>query len=170
MDPQTPSRRLDDSMPTKSTPKPKAKSVSSASKPSKAAPKSKSPTKARKTATPSSSGDWRVQTLDQMRKLIFEADPEMVEEQKWIKPTRPLGVPLWSHDGMVCTGEMYKQVVKLTFAYGASLPDPAGLFNTGFGGGTRRAIDIPEGAKVDARAFKALVKAAVALNASKKKR
>jgi hypothetical protein len=105
-----------------------------------------------------------------MRALILEADPEMNEERKWVKPTRPLGVPLWSHHGMVCTGEMYKQAVKLTFAYGASLPDPGRLFNASLEGGTRRAIDIPEGAQVDARAFKALVKAAVALNASKKKR
>jgi len=153
-----------------SKPKPKAKGVSSASKPRKAATKSKSPAKSRAIAKPASAGDWRAETLAHMRALIFEADPDMVEERKWVKPTKPLGVPLWSHDGMICTGEMYKQVVKLTFAYGASLSDPAGLFNSGLGGGTRRAIDIPEGAKVDARAFKALVKAAVALNASKKKK
>ena len=157
-------------MPSKPEPKPKAKGASSASKPRKAATKSKSPPKARATTKSASAGDWRVEMLARMRTLIFEADPEMIEERKWVKPTKPLGVPLWSHDGMVCTGEMYKQVVKLTFAYGASLPDPARLFNSSLGGGTRRAIDIPEGTQVDARAFKALVKAAVALNASKKKR
>lgn len=156
-------------MPSKPKPKPKAKGASSASKPRKAATKSKSPMKVGAPAKPSSPGDWRAQTLAHLRALIFEADPEMIEEQKWVKPTRPLGVPLWSHNGMVCTGEMYKQVVKLTFAYGASLPDPARLFNSSLAGGTRRAIDIPEGAKVDARAFKALVKAAVARNASNKK-
>ena len=155
-------------MPSK--PKPKATRVPSASKPRKAATKAKSPKKADLAVKPSSTGDWRAQTLAQLRDLILEADPQMIEEQKWIKPTRPLGVPLWSHDGMVCTGEIYKQVVKITFAYGASLPDPTGLFNSSLGGGTRRAIDIAEGAKVDGRAFKALVKAAVALNVSKKKR
>ena len=93
-----------------------------------------------------------------MRALILEADPGMAEEQKWKNP-------VWSHDGIVCTGETYKKAVKLTFAKGASLPDPAGLFNVQPGGATRRAIDIPEGEKVDARAFKALIKAAVALNA-----
>jgi hypothetical protein len=99
-----------------------------------------------------------------MRALILEADPEMTEECKWIKPTNPLGVPVWSHAGIVCTGEAYTQVVKLTFARGASLPDPSRLFNSSLEGNTRRAIDIHEGEKVDARAFKALVKAAVARN------
>ena len=109
--------------------------------------------------------DWRAEILDRMRALILEADPAMVEERKWKKPSnRMAGVPVWSHDGIVCTGETYKQVVKLTFAHGASLPDPARLFNAGLEGGTRRAIDISEGEKVDARAFKALVKAAVVLN------
>jgi hypothetical protein len=109
--------------------------------------------------------DWREETLARMRALIREADPEMIEERKWRKASNAMaGVPVWSHDGIVCTGETYKKVVKLTFARGASLPDPSRLFNSSLEGGTRRAIDIPEGAKVDARAFKALVKAAVALN------
>jgi hypothetical protein len=114
--------------------------------------------------------DWRSETLDRMRKLIEEADPDIVEEAKWVKPSNPAGVPTWSHDGIVCTGETYKEYVKLTFMQGASLEDPAGLFNAGFGGGTRRAIDIREGEKVDARAFKALVRAAVDLNGAKAKR
>ena len=110
------------------------------------------------------SGDWREETLARMRALILEADPEMVEESKWVKRTNPLGVPVWSHGGIVCTGEAYKGAVKLTFARGAALPDPSRLFNSSLEGGTRRAIDIHEGDKVDARAFKALVKAAVARN------
>ena len=105
-------------------------------------------------------GDWRAETFVRMRKLILDADPEMVEEVKW------LGVPVWSHDGIVTTGEIYAKVVKLTFAKGAKVPDPAGLFNSSLEGNTRRAIDIREGEKVDAAAFKALVKAAVALNRS----
>ena len=108
--------------------------------------------------------DWREETLARMRALILEADPEMIEERKWIKPSNPLGVPVWSHNGIVCTGETYTKVVKLTFARGASLPDPSRLFNAGLEGNTRRAIDIHEGEKVDAGAFKALVKSAVALN------
>jgi hypothetical protein len=109
-------------------------------------------------------GGWRGETLARMRALILEADPEMTEECKWIKPTNPLGVPVWSHAGIVCTGEAYTQAVKLTFARGASLPDPSRLFNSSLEGNTRRAIDIHEGEKVDAGAFKALVKAAVAQN------
>ena len=110
-------------------------------------------------------GDWREETLDRMRALILEADPEMSEERKWKKASNAMrGVPVWSHHGIVCTGETYTKVVKLTFAQGASLPDPRGLFNASLEGGTRRAIDIPEGEQVDARAFKALVKAAVARN------
>jgi hypothetical protein len=110
---------------------------------------------------------WREETLARMRGLILEADPEMVEERKWKKPSNGMvGVPVWSHDGIVCTGETYTQVVKLTFAYGASLPDPSRLFNASLDGATRRAIDIREGETVDARAFKALVKAAVARNAA----
>ena len=110
-------------------------------------------------------GDWRGQTLSRMRKLIKEADPDVVEEVKWVKPTNP-GVPTWSHDGIICTGETYKSVVKLTFAKGASLKDPAKLFNSSLAGNTRRAIDIHEGEKIDAGAFKALIRAAVALNIS----
>ena len=110
-------------------------------------------------------GDWRGETLSRMRKLIREADPDVVEEVKWVKPTNP-GTPTWSHDGIICTGETYKSVVKLTFAKGASLKDPAKLFNSSLEGNTRRAIDIHEGEKVDAGAFKALIRAAVALNAS----
>lgn len=111
-----------------------------------------------------SSGGWRRETLARMRKLILEAAPDMVEERKWVKPSTPSGVPVWSHDGIVCTGEVYKDKVKLTFARGASLPDPAHLFNASLEGNTRRAIDIHEGERLEARAFKALVKAAVALN------
>ena len=99
-----------------------------------------------------------------MRKLILEADPEMNEERKWKKASNPDGVPVWSHDGIVCTGETYKNAVKLTFARGASIPDPKKLFNSSLEGNTRRAIDIHEGETVDARAFKALIKAAVAAN------
>jgi hypothetical protein len=106
-------------------------------------------------------GDWRGKTLGRMRKLIKEADPEVVEEWKW-------GTPVWSHDGLICTGETYKKVVKLTFAKGASLKDPARLFNSSLDGNVRRAIDIPEGEEVDASAFKALVRQAVAFNRSGK--
>ena len=114
--------------------------------------------------------DWREDTLSHMRKLILEADPEMTEERKWKKPSNMSGVPVWSHDGIVCTGETYKQAVKLTFARGASLPDPSHLFNSSLDGGTRRAIDIREGENVDAKAFKALIKAAVAENGKKAKK
>jgi hypothetical protein len=110
-------------------------------------------------------GDWRGETLSRMRKLIREADPEVVEEWKWVKATNP-GTPVWSHDGGICTGETYKSVVKLTFFKGASLSDPAKLFNSSLEGNTRRAIDIHEGEEVDADAFKELIRAAVALNAS----
>jgi len=112
----------------------------------------------------STSGDWRHETLSHLRGLILEAAPGVVEEQKWRKPANPAGVPTWSLDGLLCTGETYKDKVKLTFAKGASLDDPAKLFNAGDKGGTRRAIDVREGERVDAGAFKALVKAAVALN------
>jgi hypothetical protein len=108
-------------------------------------------------------GDWRGETLARMRKLIKEADPEVIEEWKW------MGTPVWSHDGIICTGESYKKVVKLTFAKGAALKDPAGLFNSSMDGNVRRAIDIPEGESVNAAAFKALVREAVALNSSKVK-
>lgn len=105
-------------------------------------------------------GDWRGETLSRMRQLIREADPDVVEEWKW------RGTPVWSHAGILCTGESYKSIVKLTFARGASLEDPARLFNSSLDGNVRRAIDIHEGEEVDAEAFKALVRAAVALNAS----
>jgi hypothetical protein len=112
-------------------------------------------------------GDWRGSTLSRMRKLIKQADPEAVEEWKWVSPTKP-GTPVWSHDGIICTGESYKNVVKLTFARGASLKDPARLFNSSLDGNVRRAIDIHEGEDVDESAFKALVCEAVALNDSGK--
>lgn len=105
-------------------------------------------------------GDWRGKTLAELRKLIHEADPKVVEEWKW-------GVPVWSHDGIICTGETYKKAVKLTFAKGASVKDPKGLFNSSLEGNTRRAIDFAEGVKIDATAFKALIRAAVAVNKSK---
>jgi hypothetical protein len=111
--------------------------------------------------------DWRGKTLARMRALIKEADPDVVEEWKWAKATSP-GTPVWSHDGIICTGESYKSVVKLTFAKGASLSDPARLFNSSLDGNVRRAIDIREGDEVDARAFKTLIREAVALNSSAK--
>ena len=110
-------------------------------------------------------GDWRGETLGRMRTLIREADPDVVEEWKWVKPASP-GTPVWSHDGLICTGESYKSVVKLTFSKGASLADPARLFNSSLDGNTRRAIDIHEGEEVDGSAFKALIRQAVALNSS----
>jgi hypothetical protein len=109
-------------------------------------------------------GDWRGKTLARMRKLIQEADPDVVEEVKW------MGTPVWSHEGILCTGETYKSVVKLTFAKGASLKDPARLFNSSLDGNTRRAIDIPEGAEVDASAFKKLILEAIAVNSAAKAR
>ena len=112
-------------------------------------------------------GDWRGQTLRRMRALIKQADPDVVEEWKWVKPTKP-GTPVWSHDGIICTGESYKNVVKLTFAKGASLKDPAHLFNSSLDGRVRRAIDIHEGEDVDPSAFKTLVRQAVALNGAGK--
>jgi len=108
-------------------------------------------------------GDWRGEMLKRIRALIKEADPEVVEEWKW------RGVPVWEHDGIICTGETYKAFVKLTFAKGAALADPAGLFNSSLDGNVRRAIDIAEGAKINEKALKALIRAAVELNASKKK-
>ena len=165
--------------------KPKAKGTSRANKPRQSATKSKSPPKAgakaagmtsreRATGKPASRlidqrirdlGGWRGEALARMRALILEADPEMTEEWKW------MGTPVWSHHGNVCTGEAYTKVVKLTFARGARIPDPSRLFNSSLEGNTRRAIDIHEGEKVDAGAFKALVKAAVAQNGpSAKKR
>ncbi|MCB9857433.1 MAG: DUF1801 domain-containing protein [Phycisphaerales bacterium] len=112
--------------------------------------------------------DWRSETIARIRSLIKQVDPDVVEEVKWRKPSNPDGVPVWSHDAMICTGETYKDKVKLTFAKGASLEDPTGLFNASLDGNTRRAIDLFEGDKIDAKAFKALVRAAVALNGSAK--
>jgi hypothetical protein len=109
-------------------------------------------------------GDWRGEMLARLRKLIKEADPGIVEEVKWRKPSNPLGVPVWEHDGIVCTGETYKTTVKLTFAKGAALEDPSRLFNSSLEGNTRRAIDFQEGGKIDEKALKALIRAAVALN------
>src|SRR4051794_20353821 len=110
--------------------------------------------------------DWRTVLLDQIRALIQEADPKMIEEQKWKKQTNPAGVPVWSHDGIVCTGETYKAAVKMTFAKGASLKDPARLFNSSLDGNTRRAIDFKEGDKINEKALKALIRAGGALNAA----
>jgi hypothetical protein len=111
-------------------------------------------------------GDWRGDVLSRLRALIMEADPAMTEEWKWRKPSNPGGVPTWSHNGLVCTGETYKSVVKMTFAKGASLADPSGLFNSSLEGNTRRAIDFREGDELDEEALKALIRAAVALNTS----
>ena len=110
-------------------------------------------------------GDWRGETLARLRALIQQADPDVVEEWKWKKPSNP-GVPVWSHDGIICTGETYKSVVKLTFFKGASLDDPSGLFNASLEGNTRRAIDVHEGDEIDEKAFVALISAAVSLNES----
>jgi hypothetical protein len=160
--------------------KPKAKGASRASKPRK----SESPSKAGAQAKPvaeaqranqnaasrlideriRSLGGWRAEILAEVRRLIHLADPEIVEECKWIKPTNPFGVTVWSHAGIISTGEVYKQVVKLTFARGASLEDPRGLFNSSLEGNTRRAIDIREGEVLDAEPFKALIQAAIAEN------
>jgi len=112
-------------------------------------------------------GDWRGEMLSHLRALIEQADPEVVEERKWKKPSNPRGVPVWSHSGIICTGETYKSAVKLTFANGAALDDPAGLFNSSLDGNVRRAIDFREGDKVNEKALKALIRAAVALNTSK---
>lgn len=115
-------------------------------------------------------GDWRGEVLARLRKLIHEADPEMAEAVKWRKPSNPAGVPVWEHAGIVCTGETYKEYVKLTFANGAALEDPAKLFNASLTGGTRRAIDIRKGEMPDEVAFRALVHEAVTLNVAKKAR
>jgi hypothetical protein len=122
----------------------------------------------KKAEGPAAPTNWREATLERVRALVLEAEPEMTEERKWKKPSNGMvGVPVWSHNGIVCTGEIYKAVVKLTFAKGAGLPDPSGLFNSSLDGNTRRAIDIREGEQIDADAFKALVKAAAALNAKR---
>jgi hypothetical protein len=111
--------------------------------------------------------DWREQTLDRIRALVLEADPDMIEERKWRKPSNGMaGVPVWSHDGIVCTGETYKNAVKMTFAKGAFVKDPAGLFNSSLEGNLRRAIDFHEGDTINEKALKALVKDAVKLNSS----
>jgi hypothetical protein len=110
------------------------------------------------------SGDWKGELLSRLRSLIMEADPGMTEERKWVKPSNPAGIPTFSHDGLACTGETYKGVVKKTFAKGAALPDPSGLFNSSLEGNTRRAIDFREGDELDEGALKALIRAAVALN------
>lgn len=114
-------------------------------------------------------GDWRGETLRRIREIIREADPDVVETVKWRKPSNPSGVPAWEHEGILCTGETYRAYVKLTFANGASLDDPAGLFNSSLEGNTRRAIDLREGDQVDEAAFKALVRGAVALNLSRRR-
>ena len=111
-------------------------------------------------------GGWKSEMLSRLRALIMEADPGMSEERKWRKPSNPAGVPTWSHNGLICTGETYKNAVKMTFAKGASLADPSGLFNSSLEGNTRRAIDFHEGDKLDEEALKALIRAAVALNTS----
>jgi hypothetical protein len=113
-------------------------------------------------------GDWRGAVLGRVRAIIKAADPDVVEDVKWRKPSNPAGVPVWEHDGLICTGETYKDKVKLTFANGAKLKDPSGLFNAGLDGNVRRAIDIREGDKIDEAALKALVRAAVALNTAKR--
>ena len=111
--------------------------------------------------------DWRAEELSRIRGLISEADPDVVEEIKWRKPSNPAGVPVWSHDGMICTGETYKDKVKITFARGAALDDPSGLFNSSLEGNARRAIDIREGEQIDGAALKALIREAVNLNRSR---
>lgn len=115
-------------------------------------------------------GDWRGDTLARLRALIKVADPQVVEDVKWRKPSNPLGVAVWEHDGIICTGETYKDKVKLTFARGAALKDPSGLFNASLDGNARRAIDFHDGDKIDEKALKALIRAAVALNAARKAR
>lgn len=155
-------------------PKPKASPKAKANRNPKAKPKP-----AAEAARPASwiidqrireLGDWRGEALARMRALVLEADPDIVEEVKWVKPTNPWGVAVWSREGIVCTGEVYKDSVKLTFARGASLPDPKKVFNASLEAGTRRAIDVREGDKVDARAFQALVRSAVDLNLARAQR
>ncbi len=126
--------------------------------------------KATKSAPKKAAADWRRETLGRVRALIEEVDPDVVEEAKWKKAANPAGVPTWSHDGIICTGETYKDKVKLTFAQGAALKDNAKLFNASLDAGTRRAIDIVEGDKLNEKAFKALIKEAVALNTGKAKK
>jgi hypothetical protein len=132
----------------------------------KKAAKKSAPKKAASAA--STAGDWRRETLARVRAIIKEADPAAIEEAKWKKPSNPAGVPTWSHGGIICTGESYKDKIKLTFARGAALSDPAHLFNASLDGGARRAIDIREGDKINEKALKALIREAVALNTVKK--
>jgi hypothetical protein len=149
-------------MMTESMAKPKAKRASRVNGARKPAAKTGKAAKAERVRDPR---DWREETLARMRALILEADPEMIEERKWRKPSNAMaGVPVWSHHGIVCIGETYKKAVKLTFAHGADVPDPSRLFNAGLEGNMRRAIDIAEGETVNAAALKALVKAAVRIN------
>lgn len=150
-------------MPAKATKKAKPKGATRASGTKKPAKKS-APSKAR---AGDAKRDWQEATLEHARRLIRQADPHIVEERKWKKPTNPAGVPVWTHDGIVCTGETYKDAVKLTFARGATLPDPHKLFNASLDGGTRRAIDIRQGGTLRADAFKALIRAAVEANAAR---
>ncbi len=127
----------------------------------------KTTTKAKTKTSVKVPGDWRSETLERMRALIKEADPKVIETRKWAKPSNGMkGVPVWEHDGIICTGETYKDKVKLTFARGAALADPSRLFNSSLDGGTRRAIDIAEGGKINEKAFKALVRAAAEANGS----
>lgn len=163
-------------MPAKAKPKAKSASRKKPRKPATAPKSSPKPRAGARMDTTSAStlidkrirdvGGWRGTTLARMRALIRQADPGIIEGCKWAKPSNPWGVPVWSHDGIVCTGEIYNEVVKFTFARGATIPDPARLFNSSLQGGTRRAIDIHEGETIDADAFKALIKAAVAQNGS----
>jgi hypothetical protein len=133
-------------------------------KTTRTAPKKVKPSSSSRAAT---TPDWRGEMLARLRALIEEADPEIAETVKWKKASSPSGVPVWEHDGIVCTGETYKDKVKLTFARGAALKDPSRLFNSSLDGGTRRAIDFREGDRIDEKAFKTLIRAAVALNTSK---
>ena len=134
-----------------------------------AAPKKRSAVSKPASGKTNDAVDWRSETLARARSIIMAADPGMVEVRKWKKPSNPAGVPVFEHDGIICTGETYKAAVKLTFAYGAALEDPSKLFNSSLDGNMRRAIDIHEGDKINEKALKALVRAAVALNTSKAK-
>lgn len=118
----------------------------------------------KKTISGSLKGDWRAEVIARVRALIKQADPDVIEEIKWRKPSNPGGIPVWSHDGIICTGETYKDKVKFTFAKGAVIPDPSGVFNSSLEGNVRRAIDIHEGEKINEKALKALIRAAVAIN------
>jgi hypothetical protein len=149
----------------KKTGKPRAKAAS-ARRPAKRAVKPAARRAPVKTPLLRDLADWRHVTLDRMRALILEADPDAIEERKWRKPSNPAGVPVWSHDGILCTGETYKDKVKLTFAKGASIADPARLFNSSLDGNTRRALDLFEGKDVDESAFKDLIRAAAAVNSA----